>query len=137
MAKLRNRRKLASMARETQGHSRSNQSQNSAALGFTGDYTAQVSEEVEGRVTEKLSQEFSKIESRILGALSKLDEFLLNTQIRTFSGTTPGTFRNNGVENQEPRGDRSQNDLHLELVFFACRANNLTDSDTEETSQSY
>ena len=37
--------------------------------------------------TKKLSQEFSRTESRILGALSKLDEFLLNPQTRTLSGT--------------------------------------------------
>ena len=38
----------------------------------------QVSEEIEGSVTKKLSQEFSSTEARILGALFKLDEFLLN-----------------------------------------------------------
>ena len=68
-----------------------------------------------------------------MGALSKLDEFLLNPQIRTFSGTTPGTFRNTDVENQEPSGNCSQNDPHPEVEFFACRASNLTDSDPEET----
>ena len=92
------------MARETQENPRNHQSQNSAAPGITEDYIAQVSEEIEGRFTKKLSQEFSRTESRILGALSKLDEFLLNPQIRTFSGTTPGTFRNTDVENQEPSG---------------------------------
>ena len=106
MVSLRNKRKLAAMARETQEYPRNNHSQNSAAPGITEDYTAQVSEEIEGRVSEKLSQEFSRTESRILGALSKLDEFLLNPQIRTFSGTTPGTFRNTDVENQVPSGDR-------------------------------
>ena len=74
------------MAGETEENPRNHQSQNSAAPGFTEDYTAQVSEKIEGRVTKKLSQEFSRTESRILGALSKLDEVLLNPQIRTFSG---------------------------------------------------
>ena len=36
----------------------------------------------------------------------------------------------------EPSGDRSQNDPHPEVEFFACRANNLTDPDPEETSHS-
>ena len=85
-------------------------------------------------MTKKLSQEFSRTESRILGALSKLDEFLLNPQIRTFSGATPGTFRSTGVENQEPSGDRSQNDPLPEVEFSACHASNLTDSDPDETS---
>ena len=134
MATLRNKRKLAAMARETQEYPRNNQSQNSAAPGITEDNIAKVSEEIEGRVTKKLSQEFGNSESRILDALSKLDEYLLNPQIRTISGTVPGTFRNANVENQEPNADRSQNDPHPEVEFFACRASNLTDSDPDETS---
>ena len=134
MATLRNKPKLAAMARETQEYVRNNQLQNSSVLGFTADYIAQVSEEIEGRVTTKLSQEFSRTESRILGALSKLDDFLLNPQIRTFSGTTSETIRNTDVENQEPRGDRSQNDPHPEVEFSVCHASNLTDSEPDETS---
>ena len=115
------------MARETQEFSRNNQSQNSAAPGITEGSIAQVSEEVEGRVTKKLSQQCNRTESRILGALSKLEEFLLNPQIQTFSGTAPEIFRNANVENQEPSGDRSQNDPHPEMELSACRASNLTD----------
>ena len=92
MATLRIKRKLAAMAGETQEYPRSKQSHNSAAPGITEDYIAQISEEIDGRVTKKLSQEFSRTESCILGALSKLDEFLSNPQIRTFSGTTPGNI---------------------------------------------
>ena len=134
MATLRNKRQLVAMTRETQEYPRNNQSENSAAPGITEDYIAQVSEEIEGRVTKKQSQEFSRTESRILDALSKLDEFLLNPQIWTFSGTTLGIFRNADVENQEPSGDRSQNDPHPEVEFSACRASDLTDSDPDETS---
>ena len=115
MTTLRNKRKLAAMAWETQDYHRNNPSQNSSAPGITEEYITQVSEEIEGRVTRKLSQEFSRIESRILGALSKLDKFLLNPQIRTFSGTVPGTFRNADVENHEPSGDLSQNDPYPEV----------------------
>ena len=131
MATLRNKRKLAAMARETQEYHRNNQPQNSFVPGITEEYIAQVSEDIEGIVTKKLSQEFSRTESRILGALSKLDEIVLHPQIRTFSGTVPGTFRNADVENQEPSGDRSQNDPHPEVEFSACR---VTDSDPDETS---
>ena len=56
---------------------------------MTEDYITQVSEEIEGRVTKKLSQELSRTESRIFGVLSKLDEFLLN---RTY-GLAPEPFR--------------------------------------------
>ena len=87
---------------------------------------------IEGRVTKKQSQEFSRTESRILGALSKLDEFLLNPQKRIFCGTTPGTFRTTDVENQETSADRSQNDLHPKLEISACSASILTDRDPEE-----
>ena len=59
------------MARKTQEYPRNNQSENSADPEITEDYIAQVSEEIEGRVTEKISQEFSRTESCILGALSK------------------------------------------------------------------
>ena len=124
------------MAKETQQYPRNNQWQNSSAPEITEEYTPQVSEDIEGRVTGKLSQEFSKTESRILGALSKLDEFLLNPQVRTFSGTVLGKFRNADVENQEPNGDRSQNDPYPEVEFYASRASKLTDSDPDETSLS-
>ena len=132
MATLRNKRKLAAVSRERQEYPRNSQSQNSSAPGTTEEYIAQVSEEIEGRVTEKLSQDFSRTESRIFGALSNLDEFLLNPQVRTFSGTVPGTFRNADVENEEPSGDHSQNDPHPEVEFSVCHASNLTDSN--ETS---
>ena len=46
------------------------------------EYIPQVSEEIQGRVTTKLSKEFSRTESGFLGALSKLHEFLLNPQVR-------------------------------------------------------
>ena len=87
-----------------------------------------------GGVTKKLFQGFSRTEFRILGALSKLDKFLSNPQMRTFTGTTPVTFRNNDVENHEPSGDRSQKDLHPEVGFFAYCSSNPTDSDPDETS---
>ena len=136
MATLRNKRKLTAVSGETQEYLSKSQSQNSSAPVISEEYRAKVSEGIEGRVSKKLSQEFSKTESRILGALSKLDEFLLNPQVWTFSGTDPGSFRNADVKNQEPSRDRSQNDPHLEVEFFACYASNLTDSDPDETSHS-
>ena len=58
------------------------------------EYISRVSEETEGMVAKKLSREFIRMESRILAALSKLDEFLLNPQVRTNSGAVPQTSRN-------------------------------------------
>ena len=119
---------ISSYGKKTQEYPKNSQ-QKSAAPKTAEDSTAQVSEETKGRVTKKISQEFSKTESRILVALSKLDEFLMKPQIWMFSGTVPGTFRNADVETQETSGDRSQNDPHPEMELSACRASNLTDSE--------
>ena len=132
MATLRNKRKSAAVSRETPEITRNSQSQNTLDLGKAEEYISQVSEEIEGRVTKKLSKEFSRTESRILGALSKLDEFLLNPQVRTSSLAVPGTSRNNGLENREPTGDRSLGDSCPEAVFSACHPCNVNDSEQEE-----
>ena len=81
MATLRNKRKLAAVSRETPDGSRGSRGRDV----LDPDYISQVSDEIERRVTKKLSKEFNKTESRILGALSKLDEFLLHPQVRTCS----------------------------------------------------
>ena len=104
MATLRNKKKLAAVSRETPEGSRSSIGQNVLDPELTQDYISQVSEEIEGRVTKKLSKEFSKTESRILGALSKLDESLLNPQVRTCSVAVQGTPRNANSENRETHG---------------------------------
>ena len=72
-------------------------------------------EENEGRVSKKVSQEFSRMEILILGVLSKLDEFRLNSQIRVQSGTAPRTSRYYVRENEEGTEDRYQNDPHPEM----------------------
>ena len=97
------------------------------------EYISQVSEEIEGRVTKKFSKEFSRTESRILGALSKLDEFLLNPRVRTCSLAVPGTPRNSDSEKREPTGDRSLNDPYPEVVCSSRRPGNLNGSGLEES----
>ena len=104
MATLGNKRKLAAVSREAPEGSRSSRAQNVLDPELAQDCISQVSEEIEGRVKKKLSKEFSKTESRILGALSKLDEFLLNPQVRTCSVAVPETSRNNNSENGEKMG---------------------------------
>ena len=119
MATLRNKRKLAAVTREIQEENpRNGQSRNTSVPRINEEYITQLSEEIEGRVSKKLSQEFSRTESRILGALSKLDEFLSNQQIQTHSKTVPGTFRNTNVENQGTNEDDSQTDPHPEAGIF-------------------
>ena len=104
---------------------------------LTQDYISQVSEEIEGRVTKKLSKEFNKTESRILGALSKLDEFLLNPQVRTCSVTAHGTSRNSNLENRETHGDRSSNDPYPEGGYFPHHSGQLNSSEADMVTESY
>ena len=81
MATLRNKRKLAAVSKEEPESNRSSRVQNVLDPESAQVYISQDSEEIEGRVTKKLSKVFSKTESRILGGLSKLDELLLNPQV--------------------------------------------------------
>ena len=110
MATLRNRRKLAAVSRETPESTRNSRGQNTLDAKSTQDYISQVSEEIEGRIIKKPSKEFSRLESRILGALSKLDEFLLSPHVRTCSIAVPGTSRNNKSGNRETTGDSFSDD---------------------------
>ena len=135
MATLRNKRKLAVVSRETPEGSRSSRAQNVLDPELTQDYISQVSEEIEWKVTKKLSKEFSKTESRILGALSKLDEFLLNPQVRTCSVAVPGTSRNNNSENRETTGDRSSDDPYLGVGYFSHHSGHLNSPETENNPQ--
>ena len=111
----RNKRKLAALNKENcEEHPKSNLAQNSTAPRSQEDYITQVSEEIEGRVTKKLSQEFSGTENRILGALARLDDFLVNPLLQGHSRITPETFGNVLSINQGTNEDDSQSDLHPE-----------------------
>ena len=134
MVTLRNKRKLAAVSRETPEGSRNSRGQNVLDPELTQDNISQVSEEIEGRVTKKLSKEFSKTESRILGALSKLDECLLNPQVRTCSVTVQETSRNANSENRETHGDRSSDDPYPEVGYFPHHSGQLNSPETENNS---
>ena len=134
MATLRNKRKLVAVSRETPEGSRSSRGQTVPDPELTQDYISQVSEEIEGRVTKKLSKEFSKTEPCILGALPKLDEFLLNPQVRTCSVAVQGTSRNANSENREIHGDRSSDDPYPEVGYFPHHSGQLNSPETETIS---
>ena len=89
MAALRIKRKLAAVSRETPEITRNSRAQNTVDPESTHDYISQVFEELEVRVTKKRSKEVSQTESCILGALTKLDELLLNPQVWTCSVAVP------------------------------------------------
>ena len=61
-----------------------------------------------------LWQEFSRTENRILGALARLDDFLMNPLFQGHSGTTPETSRNIFIINQVTNEDDSQSNPHPE-----------------------
>ena len=134
MATLRNKRKLAAVSRETPEGSRGSRGRNVLDPELTQHYISEVSEEIEGRVTKKLSKEFNKMGSRILGALSKLDEFLLNPQIRTCSVATHGTSRNSNSKNRETHGVRSSNDPYPEVGYFPHPCGQLNSPEAETIS---
>ena len=133
MATLRNKRKLAAVSRKTPEGSRSSGGQNVLGPELTQDYISQVSKEIEGRVTKRLSKEFNKTESRILAALSRLDEFLLNPQVRTCS-VVQGASGNANSENRETHGDRPSNDPYPELGYFPHQSGLLNSPEAETNS---
>ena len=111
----RNKRKLAALNKENyEEHPRSTLIQNSNVPRSQEDYITQVSGEIEGRVTKKLSQEFSRKENRILGALARLDDFLMNPLFQGHSGTPPEASRNIFSINQGTNEDDSQSNPHPE-----------------------
>ena len=115
----RNKRKLAALNKEnSEEHPRSNLAQNSSAPRSQEDYITQVSEEIEGRVTKRLSKEFSRTENRILGALARLDDFFMNLPLPGHSGTTPEPSRNALNTSQGTNEDDSQNDPRPEAGLF-------------------
>ena len=111
----RNKRKLAALNKENcEEHPRSNLAQNSNVPRSQEDYITQVYEEIEGRVAKKLSQEFIRTENRILGALARLDDFLMNPLLQGHSGTAPETSRNMFSINQGTNEDDSQSNPYPE-----------------------
>ena len=75
----RNKKKLAALNKDNcEEHPRSNLAQNPNVHRSQEDCITQVSEEIEGRFTKKLSQEFIRTDNRILGALARPDDFLMN-----------------------------------------------------------
>ena len=74
-----------------------------------------VSEEIEGRVTKRLSQEFSRTENRII---ARVDDFLIKPLIQGHSGITSETSRNALSTSQGTNEDDSQSDPHPEAGIF-------------------
>ena len=119
MTTSRNKRKLGALQKENcEYQPRSKQGQNSSVSTSQEAYIIQFSEENEGRVIKMLLQEFSKTKKHILGALSRLDDFLMNPLIQGHSGTAPETSRNAFGTHRGTDEDDSQCDPHPEASIF-------------------
>ena len=93
------------------------------------DYITRFSEEIEGRVTNKLSEEFRK--SHFGLALSQLDEFLQNPQSQARSGLVAETCHSLSRENQGTKEDGSQNDPHPDVgVSLSHSSQNVSPEET-------
>ena len=115
----RNNRKLAAINKvNCEEHPGSNLAQSWNAPRSQEDYVTQVFEEIEGSVTKRLSKEFSRTENRILGALARFDDFLINPLLQGFSGATPEASRNPSSTSQGTKEDDSQKDPHPEAGLF-------------------
>ena len=123
MKTLRVKKKLAVLNKEKrEEHPRSNLAQNSNVPRSQQDYIIQVSEEIEARVTKKLFQEFNKKENCKLGALSRLDDFLMNLLIQYYSKTTPETSRYSYGANKGTSENETRSEHHLEAGLLLSQA---------------
>ena len=115
----RKKKKLAALNKKNcEEHHRSNLEQNSNVPRSHEDYITQFSEEIEGRVTKMLYKSFSRTENRILCALARLDDFLMNPLLQGYSGTTQEASRNSLSSSQGTNEDASQKDPHPEAGLY-------------------
>ena len=63
--------------------------------------------------------------------MSKLDEFLLNPQVRTCSMAVPGTSRNTNLQSRETTGDHSSDDPYAEVGYCTHNFGQLNSPETE------
>ena len=107
MRNTRNKRKLAELQDNFDEDLSQGSSRERSNTDPNENYITQVSQEIEGRISKKLSQEFSKRESRILGALAKLDHFLTSS-VNSACISTPNPKLTSVTGNQ----DLSPSDCH-------------------------
>ena len=130
------KKKLADIKKDNQEeHPRHNLARNMNCPRTQENPNPKVSEEFEGRVTKKQSQEFTRTKSRILFALESLFEFLLNQQSRAQSGSVPETSGNPNRGNHGTNEDRSQNDPHPDVGVSVSKSSH--ELNPERTSYTF
>ena len=123
MATVTIKKEVAAIIKDNmEDHPRSNQSGISYASGIQEHCIVQVLEDIEDRVTKKLSPELSSTKSYTSGVLSQPDEFLLNPQVWGKSRRDPDTYWKSSRKIQGTNGDSSQNDPHPEVRVFLSQS---------------
>ena len=79
----------------------------------------------ESTVPKKLFNEFSRIESRKIGALSRFDEFPLKPLLPGHSGSAPETSQNAPNVSRVTNENNSQGDHHHEATVSQSRTTNV------------
>ena len=133
MATLSKKKKLAAVSRETPKNTRNSQSQNTLYPERAQGYISQFSEQIQRRLTKTFSKEFSRTESSILGTLSRLDDFLLNPQVRISSVAVPGKSRKSDSENREPTEHCFLDDPCPKVMLSSHHSGNLNGSELAES----
>ena len=108
----RKEKKVAMNMDSEKEHPRNNMSRDKTTPRINNEYIIYVFEEIEGIVSKNISQELSNSKNRILGAFSKLDNFL-NSHVLVQSGTIPRNSWHMSRQNQELDEDPSENFLLL------------------------
>ena len=88
-------------------------------------------------MTEIIYLRLSGAESQILGALSKLDVFFLNSQTRLQSRTVPRALRDTHSENQQHNEDGSESYIHPEVDAIVIRFPHTVISDPDSVLYSF
>ena len=113
MSTFRNKWKLAAVTRETQKeHPRNGQSRNASVPRFNLKCITQLYVEIKCKVFKKLSQEFSRTESHILGALSELNFFRTHRY-----GRTPEPFREHSALQRWKKKDQMRIVSRMMLIL--------------------
>ena len=141
MRNTRNKRKLAELQDNFDEDLSQGSSRERSNTDPNENYITQVSQEIEGRISKKLSQEFSKRESRILGALAKLDHFLTSsvnsacistpnpklTSVTGNQGLSPSDYQEREGHSLNGQQDRNRipdldEVVHIYLLFLILKS---------------
>ena len=125
-------KKLVATDRDNhQDQPRINQARYASSAKTQEGYNTQVSQKIEGRVTKKLSQEFSRTESCIWAPYHNQTNFFWTHKPVFTPNPVPETSGFSNKQNQRTNEDRSQNDPHPEVgVSFSQSWQELSPEET-------